>query len=458
MGDVVKIGTFGLVDGDTLFGGTNETGLMGTGQFQGQKYNVDRSAFDPTKLASYGQEQAARAQQNQFIQMLQNQAQGIGPSLAQQQLQQGTNRGIAQQMGVAASQRGVNPAMAARMAMQNTAGINQQGAADAAMIREQEKMNAMGQLGAQIGSLRQGDLAATDRDLSAKMGREQLGVQQQTGINQTNASAFEGAAGRRAGLIGGFGGALASLSDENNKTEVEDGKSKAKKFLDSVSQNMSNSAAQSTNPKSYQAGQSIGKGIGAMLGLGKDDKGPKSDGPFSPSIMTKVASSASDENKKKNVESGAKKSEGFLNAMRSALGRPTVDEKSEKEKEGQSLGERIGNSIFNVKKANAAQSTSDENKKTKKGSGNGELQGFLDAIGAHSYEYKDEMKDNPLGGEGEFVSPMAQELEKTEVGKSMVIDTPDGKVVDYGKGFGAILAAQAMLNDRLNKIEKRKGG
>jgi hypothetical protein len=78
---------------------------------------------------------------------------------------------------------------------------------------------------------------------------------------------------------------------------------------------------------------------------------------------------------------------------------------------------------------------------------------FLNAIKVQEYEYK-----NPKHGKGKFVSPMAQDLEKAgPVGKSMVKDTPEGKIVDYGRGFGAILAAQADLNKRLQKVEGKKG-
>ena len=48
---------------------------------------------------------------------------------------------------------------------------------------------------------------------------------------------------------------------------------------------------------------------------------------------------------------------------------------------------------------------------------------------------------------------MAQELEKSEVGTSMVVDTPQGKMVDYGRGLGAMLSAEAMNHDRLKKLE-----
>lgn len=96
---------------------------------------------------------------------------------------------------------------------------------------------------------------------------------------------------------------------------------------------------------------------------------------------------------------------------------------------------------------------SDENlKKNIKPAGK-EVQSFLDALEAHKYSYKDPAKD----GEGEYVSPMAQDLEKTPMGDSMVIDTPRGKMVDYGRGFGAVLAAQAELNKRLKSLEKKNG-
>jgi hypothetical protein len=81
---------------------------------------------------------------------------------------------------------------------------------------------------------------------------------------------------------------------------------------------------------------------------------------------------------------------------------------------------------------------------------------FLEHIGAHDYEYKD--PDKPFRGRGRFVSPMAQELEKSELGRSMVKDTPDGKIVDYGKGFGTLLAAIAHQHKRIAKIEGGKRG
>lgn len=83
-----------------------------------------------------------------------------------------------------------------------------------------------------------------------------------------------------------------------------------------------------------------------------------------------------------------------------------------------------------------------------------DIKSFLDALGAYKYEYKNS-KDKGAD-KGTFISPMAQELEKTAMGKSMVVNGGKNKMVDYARGFGAILAAQSHLNKRLADIESKK--
>lgn len=77
------------------------------------------------------------------------------------------------------------------------------------------------------------------------------------------------------------------------------------------------------------------------------------------------------------------------------------------------------------------------------------LHEFLSNLTANSYEYKDK-----ADGEGRFVSPMAQDFEKSKLGSTMVEERPDGvKQVNYGRGLGIITAAQAMMHQRLSQIE-----
>jgi hypothetical protein len=96
--------------------------------------------------------------------------------------------------------------------------------------------------------------------------------------------------------------------------------------------------------------------------------------------------------------------------------------------------------------------TSDQTAKINIAPADGKLQPFLDTIKAHQYEYKNPQEH----GQGTFVSPMAQELLQTDLGKSAVIDDGTGTLkVDYGRLGGITLAATAFLNQRMNQIQSQ---
>lgn len=73
---------------------------------------------------------------------------------------------------------------------------------------------------------------------------------------------------------------------------------------------------------------------------------------------------------------------------------------------------------------------------------------MLAALKPSTYRYKDEQH-----GDGERVGIMAQDLEKSEVGKLLVRETPIGKAVDGKQSLGALLAAAAEHEKRLRKLE-----
>jgi Chaperone of endosialidase len=96
---------------------------------------------------------------------------------------------------------------------------------------------------------------------------------------------------------------------------------------------------------------------------------------------------------------------------------------------------------------------SDERAKTSVEDDPEQMQDFLDRLHAHSYRYKD--PDAPGAGHGRYVSPMAQELEKTELGRNFVHEDAGGsKYIDYGKLAGTQLAATAMMHERVSALEK----
>lgn len=100
---------------------------------------------------------------------------------------------------------------------------------------------------------------------------------------------------------------------------------------------------------------------------------------------------------------------------------------------------------------NGLAAASDINSKQNITAGDGELQSFLDSLGVYSYEYKD-----PKYGEGRRISPMAQEIEQTELGKAAISTNNEGyKIVDYGKLMGTQLAALALLNHKYNNLENQ---
>jgi hypothetical protein len=108
-----------------------------------------------------------------------------------------------------------------------------------------------------------------------------------------------------------------------------------------------------------------------------------------------------------------------------------------------------------AKVAAMAFAASDERVKTDIKPGGEKVEQFLRAVGAHDYEYKN--PDAPLAGRGRFVSPMAQEIEKTEIGRSAVITEPGGrKIVDYGKLLGAITSSVAHVNRKVDALSGKR--
>jgi hypothetical protein len=103
------------------------------------------------------------------------------------------------------------------------------------------------------------------------------------------------------------------------------------------------------------------------------------------------------------------------------------------------IGSAIG-SIFSDEKAKKDISPTDK------------IRAFLDELDAKEYKYKEPSAKGAAPGKRYGI--IAQDLEKSDVGKSLVSDTEQGKMVDTDQAVGALLAAVADLNKRLKSKGK----
>lgn len=147
-------------------------------------------ALDPNDLAA---QQAYQAQ-------IEAQANGTGPSLATQMLQNNADTTAGNAVGLAAAQRGVNPGAALTSALQAGGQAQQQSAQQAATARTQEQLGADQQLGAEANTMQ-----------SQAVGVQGANQNATTQANQTNAQLATGAASNNSSLVGGLLSGLGSI-------------------------------------------------------------------------------------------------------------------------------------------------------------------------------------------------------------------------------------------------------
>lgn len=88
---------------------------------------------------------------------------------------------------------------------------------------------------------------------------------------------------------------------------------------------------------------------------------------------------------------------------------------------------------------------SDEDLKENIDDGDEPAEQMMDKLEPKKFSYKEDPdKKEQLG-------VLAQDMEKSPMGKAVVIETPKGKALDIGKTLSAVLAAQSVLHKRLNK-------
>lgn len=91
---------------------------------------------------------------------------------------------------------------------------------------------------------------------------------------------------------------------------------------------------------------------------------------------------------------------------------------------------------------------SDKKLKQDISSGDNSIEMLLDKLAPKQFEYK-----NPMNGEGVRIGVMAQDAEKSPMGKQIVNEAPQGKEIDMNKAISVLLAAAGNMHNRLKKME-----
>lgn len=224
-----------------LGGGANGSGFAGPQQATGavNPTNADQlsTAYTGTQntLASQQallqalQSQNGLSNQNQVYNQFQGIANGTGPNPAQAMLNQSTGQNVAQQAALIAGQRGIgqNVGLAARQIAQQGAGIQQNAAGQAATLQANQSLNAINSAGniansqvanqvgqtnanAQAQQAQQGQLL----NAQAQFNNNQVGMQ--SNINNINGQLANTNMQGQQALIGGLlngGGAASALAD-----------------------------------------------------------------------------------------------------------------------------------------------------------------------------------------------------------------------------------------------------
>lgn len=151
---------------------------------QAQGAQATAATAGPVQLGAQNQN---RSRQSSLADTLTRAMNGQGPSVAQQQLQNATDRNMKQALALQASARGVNPGLASRQAQEARASASQEAAGQSAILRSQEQIAARGELANVLNQSRGQDLSAAG--LVQQTDLANAGFQQQTSL--ANAAATQ---------------------------------------------------------------------------------------------------------------------------------------------------------------------------------------------------------------------------------------------------------------------------
>ena len=170
--------------GDPYGGTINPYTLAGNGY---QMFNPGQAPTLNSYFNGYGAAQVGNGQTAQdrsgemsLADALRQQSMGQGPSVAQEQLRQGTNQTLANSMGILASSRNSPGGLA--QALQANASAGQQSAAQSAALRAQEQQSGQQGLASELGTIGNQDINMATTNANATNQARQFNAQDQAAL------------------------------------------------------------------------------------------------------------------------------------------------------------------------------------------------------------------------------------------------------------------------------------
>ncbi len=365
---------------------------------------------DVTTSLDTAQQAQQRGEQTALAEALKAQAAGTTPSIAEMQARKAGERAIAQQAAMQAGQRGAQAALGRREVGRGTMALQADIARESGILRLQEQQEAQKQLGALTTQIRAQDLDVAQSQAENKLRADLANQGVDLDIVKQNA-----AAGNQAALAN-----LQTLTDNADRSLKV---SLANQGVDLDVLKANAAAGNATSIANMQA---------SLTQLGLDDAMQQAYMQNELNISKMEMDNLLDIAK---LESSEEIAQASIDASRKAA-------------EAQAKGSIIGGGLGALGSIGAA-FVSDINLKKDIKSGDKSIGEFLAALKPYDYKYKDEKH-----GKGAQNSVMAQDLEKSEIGKKAVIDTPEGKMVDYSKLLPAMLSANVDSNRRIIALEE----
>src|SRR6266536_3406585 len=392
------------------------------GDIKSQQITAPQNNFKPGVTAGTVGEQAPivgqtigstlSPDQQRSIELAKGQAEGTAPSAAQALLQKGIDQNVGTAYGLAASLSGRNAGQALLQGSSSAQTAIAKSSADMAALRAQEIQKGTETYGAFSSTAAGQELARQQSnqstDLQAKI---------QTTTNTINVLTGNRDAALKAGMQNQADTLTSQINNANNS-------------LDAMKSNL----AAVTQTNISNAGNATQMSVADLDAYSK-------------------AMALNDSDRQEIAKEGLAAWIASLDAATKNRAISVAAQTAANSADAEFWGKIIGG-LATVGGAYIA--ASDRRLKTKVADGAKDVGRFLDSLTSQTWDYRDPEKD----GAGRRLGVMAQDAGSTRMGRSFVVELPDGRGrlgLDPAKAIGPVLAGLASINARLKKIEGRRG-